>query len=610
MRKNQLCLIQKLILLFTLFSFTTSAQTAEEIIDKHINAIGGKAKLAAINFYTYKCYDGSTIVYYKKPGKMRIEHYDEGVLSQYTVINGGKSWSWFNTGHVDQNTEVFSTLFDNTLPDYLSIATKSEFKIELIGVTKWKDYEIRLTPRSNKKEYEYMYTFYIDSDTWLIKSVNKNGYGVGESAGYENYTLLNGVKIPLTINFGEGEMVKKRTNVELNVPIDDKLFIKPQTSKIEKIVKKEEKQPKNTIAPVKNKSFKTQEGFVDVTSTDITKLSSIDFYKISFYGIRMNMTKQQFLDNEKNLPPNVCVKYLTQKDPNNTDYMWAKLFAVEKNDTTELISIAWDKGNTGITTMYVWEECKTIFTGDAKKLLSPDVINDPTKVAHFFKNEPIKTTDKYSWNYNIYSDLNVSFMYYYTDRMKVSFEIKKTRTIQPDAVAKKKEANTNPSFTVKTPTIIAEDKDIIFKKLDGTSFMAALPQYANISSNFNKVMRADYNRINIMYAVPGIRQSTARAYVYDWLSMAFKNNSFPPNGVPENGTTTVTPKFSTYTYMARALTPEKKDVTYCIMASKSISGDDYLLSMSFEMSNDKATNQERSDWVMKLVKYFLLIQDH
>lgn len=210
---------------------------------------------------------------------------------------------------------------------------------------------------------------------------------------------------------------------------------------------------------------------------------------------------------------------------------------------------------------------------------------------------------------NLLNDSTYSGNYFSFDIKRGAETIKKIRTILLGAVANN-EANTKPPVTAKTPTIIAEDKDIIFKKLDGTGFMAALPQYANISSNFNKVMTADYNKINIMYAVPGIRQSTARAYVYDFLSIVFKNNSFPPNRVPENGTATVTPKFSTYTYMARALTPEKKDVTYCIMASKSVSGDDYLLSMSFEMSDDKATNQQRSDWVMKLVKYFLLIQDH
>ena len=211
---------------------------------------------------------------------------------------------------------------------------------------------------------------------------------------------------------------------------------------------------------------------------------------------------------------------------------------------------------------------------------------------------------------NLLNDSTYSGNYYSFDIKRGYETIKKIRTILLGAVANNNEANTKPPVTVKTPTIIAEDKDIIFKKLDGTGFMAALPQYANISSNFNKVMTAEYSKINIMYAVPGIRQSTARAYVYDFLSIVFKNNSFPPNRVPENGTTTVTPKLSTYTYMARALTPDKKDVTYCIMASKSVSGDDYLLSMSFEMSEDKATNQERRDWVMKLVKYFWLIQDH
>lgn len=231
MRTKQFILTKTAVILFILFSLTSPAQTAEEIINNHIDAIGGKAKLAAINSYTYKCYDGSTIVYYKKPGKMRIEHYDDGVLSQYTVINGSKSWVWFNSGHVDQNTEVFSTLFDNTLPDYLSVATKAQFKIELIGVTKQQYYEIRLTPISNKKDYEFIYTFYIDPNTWLIKSVNKNGYGVGETAGYENYTILNGVKIPLTINFGEGEVLKNRTNAVMNVPLDDKLFTKPVIKK-------------------------------------------------------------------------------------------------------------------------------------------------------------------------------------------------------------------------------------------------------------------------------------------------------------------------------------------------------------------------------------------
>lgn len=211
--------------------------------------------------------------------------------------------------------------------------------------------------------------------------------------------------------------------------------------------------------------------------------------------------------------------------------------------------------------------------------------------------------------------------YYSYDIKKGNAIIKTIRTTLREAVAQedlpaiktpiteKTPVTRKTPVTEKTPTIYGEDKDIIFKKLEGTNFMAALPQYATVESNFNKIMTANYDKVNIMYAVPGIRQNTARDYVYDFLSITFKNNHFPPNGVPENGTTTVTPKFSTYTYMARALTTDKKDMTYCIVGSKSVSGDDYLLSMSFEMSDDKTINQERSNWVMKLVKYFLLLRD-
>ena len=215
-----------------LLSFSIAhAQTAQEIVNKHLQAIGGKAKIMAITSYSYEI--GNSIVYYKNPGKWRIDYSEDGKVVQSTIYHGEKGWVTFASGETQAASSGME--FNHPLPGYLAYATTPDFKIEYLGADKQSDNLLLNVTALLNNILGNSYTYYINPNTYLVTKVRFNYGGPSNTFYFRDYTMLNGIKIPLkttTFNADKGDSsFEIKRNVKINIPLDDKLFLKPALKK-------------------------------------------------------------------------------------------------------------------------------------------------------------------------------------------------------------------------------------------------------------------------------------------------------------------------------------------------------------------------------------------
>lgn len=214
-----------------LSTFLSIAQTAQSVIAKHIQTMGGQAKLNAINTYSFT--EGSKTVYFKKPNKWRIDFMEDGKIVQSQLYYGGKGWTTYKSG------ETQSALSGMDIQDFLEgllvHAALPEFKIEYLG----KDDEsdnllVKITPLVNSSLGRY-YKYYINPRTYKITKLLQESDMASIIVSFSDYKSINGILIPLTSNsvsdFKNTSYSSTKTDVKINIPLDDKLFAKPALKK-------------------------------------------------------------------------------------------------------------------------------------------------------------------------------------------------------------------------------------------------------------------------------------------------------------------------------------------------------------------------------------------
>jgi hypothetical protein len=224
------------LLFFTTCEFSTFSQTVTEIMSKHINAIGGKAKLDAISSFTYEM--GSKIIYYKKSGMWRIDNLDSGKIKETTIYHGEKGWNIFDNTNVQPSYTSLSLSgqADNIfLVSYLAYANAPGYKIEYRGLEKGADnLVLEVTPLVNNS-IGASYTYYINPKTYLITKSTINFEGPSVVYYFKNYKTVSGIQVPLTItveNEDRGTSTELvRTKVKINIPLNNKLFADPTLKK-------------------------------------------------------------------------------------------------------------------------------------------------------------------------------------------------------------------------------------------------------------------------------------------------------------------------------------------------------------------------------------------
>jgi hypothetical protein len=236
--KNILKIIQFgcLLLCFT----KAEAQTADEIIDKYIQAIGGKdawSRIHTIKQHAILNANGTDISFdliaeKDKGYKQTISFTGLSGYSIYTPTNGWNYYPW--QGH--QKAEAMTEEDLREAQDALDLqGPLIEYKtkghsVEYLGKDDFEGtecYKIKLNQKSGK-----VVTYYIDpSNYFLIHSVTiskANGQENESKTDYSNYKKFpEGIWMPM--NVGTPGNVIKIVKSEINVPIEENTF-KPSTN--------------------------------------------------------------------------------------------------------------------------------------------------------------------------------------------------------------------------------------------------------------------------------------------------------------------------------------------------------------------------------------------
>lgn len=225
-----------------LVSVSAHAQTAEEIIQKYNNAMGGLeafSKVTSAKMTGHVLAQGmemplTTQIINNKSVRTDVEAMGQNVVSVY---DNGTGWKINPFAGAESATDLTSQeLIDaksgsnlvNHLMDYKNRGHKVEFagQQDIEGV---KCYNIKLTNKEDNKVTNY---FIIADSYLLLKSVSNReraGEEVEVETFYSDFKAINGLQFAMhrsqKIN-GEVFQEIKLDKVELNVPVDEKIFKK------------------------------------------------------------------------------------------------------------------------------------------------------------------------------------------------------------------------------------------------------------------------------------------------------------------------------------------------------------------------------------------------
>jgi outer membrane lipoprotein-sorting protein len=226
------------------------AQTADEVVEKYLAAIGGRAALVklqsriAIGTIVLSAQGadvaGPIEIYTKAPNKTRT--YFRLDLSQLgsgeMVVDqrcDGKTAFASNSlqGDREISGNQLQNLLNATFPTPLLNYKEAGAKIELTGKDKVgtrEVYVLQYTPKAGSPSKQY-----VDAETYLLlRTVTKvdvpaAGGEIEQTNDLADYREVDGVKVPFTINIVSSAqtLAITLTKVEHNKPIDDAMFSRP-----------------------------------------------------------------------------------------------------------------------------------------------------------------------------------------------------------------------------------------------------------------------------------------------------------------------------------------------------------------------------------------------
>ena len=250
------------------------AQTLDEIVSKHLEAMGGAARLRAVQTMSMERVDagdpqkGNSITTYRKRGdKFRIETIDITPETKMRIVQGcdGKT-SWHVFAHAvggtaeaaftddpptirpaDESCKSIADI-DGPLLDYKA----KEGSLTLSGIQKVGDtdaYDVRFSSASSQHVATH---FYIDKKSFLLVKVAREADGTHTEDIYTDYRKVDGIMVPFLwetrwwtvrkdpaleenatsekIAGPEGSNKEIVKSVKFNIPLPDSLFAPPSSA--------------------------------------------------------------------------------------------------------------------------------------------------------------------------------------------------------------------------------------------------------------------------------------------------------------------------------------------------------------------------------------------
>ena len=230
------------------YAITGLAQTPEEIIEKHLAAVGGRTALTKL---TSRVITGSLVmnspvgdlqgtveVYSKSPNKSRtlvkLDVPGIGQIVDDQRFDGAAGYVTNSfTGNREITGEALAAMRNGTFPSPLLNYKENGATLTLAGEEKVgaKDaYVIRATPKVGPT----VRLFFDKENFMLVKTVTtinvpELGGAVDQVVEYSDFKDVEGIKTPYTTKTANPAQTGVSTvkDVKYNVPIDDSSFLKP-----------------------------------------------------------------------------------------------------------------------------------------------------------------------------------------------------------------------------------------------------------------------------------------------------------------------------------------------------------------------------------------------
>jgi outer membrane lipoprotein-sorting protein len=227
-----------------LFSAATWAQTADEIIDRHLQAMGGKDKLKAVQSerITGKMVMGQGLeapftLEMSRPNKMRLEFTVQG-MTGVQAFDGKTGWSVMpfmgKTEPEAAPEEEVKKMQEQSDMDGLLLDYKEHGRsVELVGKEDLEGtpvYKLKVTQKSGDSAFVY-----IDAEQYLqLKQTGKTkvrGQEIESETTFGDFKKVDGLVFPHTIEQKAqgmpGGMVMTVSKIELNPAVADARFTMP-----------------------------------------------------------------------------------------------------------------------------------------------------------------------------------------------------------------------------------------------------------------------------------------------------------------------------------------------------------------------------------------------
>jgi outer membrane lipoprotein-sorting protein len=233
-----------------LWAVQASAQTADEVVEKHLAAMGGREGLTKLQSRTATgsitvSVQGADLagpleIYSKAPNKLRtVFRLDLSAMGagEMVVDQRFDGKTGFASNSMQGDREITGNQLQNmmnaTFPTPLLTYKDAGTKIELVGKDKVGTRDVvvlQYTPKTGSASKQFF-----DAETWLLLravmkvDVPEMGGEVEQTSDMSDYRQVDGVKLPfgVTVVNSMQTINIKLDKVEHNKPLEDAMFARP-----------------------------------------------------------------------------------------------------------------------------------------------------------------------------------------------------------------------------------------------------------------------------------------------------------------------------------------------------------------------------------------------